>query len=93
MPPCTDDEAISVACLDLFYHVSVHGNAQHIKPEREETHFQVSSLGDVPEERDVTDQADMEGKFDQWQQTWAWESMHFLLLQVIITLKETKLER
>ena len=57
-----------MACLDLYYHITVRGNVQHIKPEKEETPFQKSSLSDVPEEGDngcVTDQADMEGRFDE----------------------------
>ena len=57
-----------MACLDLYYHITVRGNVQHIKSEKEETPIQVSSLSDVPEEGDngdVTDQADMEGRFDE----------------------------
>lgn len=64
LPHCTDDEAISVACLDLHYHVTVHMNIRHIKPEKK---GRVSSFIDVPEEgdnEDVTDRTDVEGGFD-----------------------------
>ena len=40
-PSCTDEEAISVACLDLHYHVTVHENLKR-KTEEKETHVPVT---------------------------------------------------
>ena len=46
-PSCTDEEAISVACLDLHYHVTVHETV-HSQPEKKESHLPVA-LSDLQE--------------------------------------------
>ena len=40
-PRCTDAEAISVACLDLHYYVTVHETLHHA-PDKKETHSTVA---------------------------------------------------
>ena len=44
-PSCTDEEAISVACLDLHYHVTVHEGLKR-RQEEKEAHLPVA-LGDL----------------------------------------------
>ena len=61
-PNCTDEEAISVACLDLHYYVTVHENMQHTK--KDETHMPVA-LSDLQggEGGDITEQDDVKSMF------------------------------
>ena len=60
-PSCTDEEAISVACLDLHYYVTVHENMQHTM-ERKETHMPVA-LNDLQKEGGFTEEANVESMF------------------------------
>lgn len=55
-PYCTDDEAISVACLDLHYSVSVRTNVLP-KPD---THTPATLISNMQEESSV-DSIDLEG--------------------------------
>ena len=61
-PDCTTDSAISVACLDLHYHVTVHANMQH-KQEKKETHIPSTLGDDLKKGGDFTEQTDLEGGF------------------------------
>ena len=56
-PDCSDDDAISVACLDLRYHVTLHRGAQR-KGEKKEAQIQPVALG---EHRELRASLDTEG--------------------------------
>ena len=60
-PNCTDEEAISVACLDLHYYVTVHENMQNTM-ERKETHMPVA-LNDLQKGGGFTEEANVESMF------------------------------
>lgn len=52
-PTCTDADAISVACLDLHYYVTVHEHVQHTS-DKKETHMSIA-LSDLQDDHETID--------------------------------------
>ena len=63
-PNCIDANAISVACLDLHYCVTVRRNAQK-KSEKKEAKILPAALSGLQDNGDLTDTIDTEGTCEE----------------------------